>query len=65
MRICKRNSSAGTQVSEEAGRGGIQGDRVEIPLELAVKMMVRQEVGIGPEIHLQPLEDLTPKQVDA
>lgn len=65
MRVCKRNSSAGTKVSEEAGGGGVQGDRAEIPLEPAVKIMVRQEVGVGAEIHLQPLEDPTPKQVDA
>lgn len=40
MRICKRNSSAGTKVSEEVGGGDVQGDRAEIPLEPAVKIMV-------------------------
>lgn len=64
VRICERNSSAGTKVSEEAGGGGVQGDGAEIPLEPAVKIMVRQEAGIGAEIPLQPLEDPTPKQVD-
>lgn len=64
MRICKRNSSAGTNISE-APWGGVQGDRAEIPMEPPVKITVRQEVGLGEEIHLQPLEDPTPKQVDA
>lgn len=53
----KRNSSTSTKVSEEAGGGGVQGGRAEIPLEPAVKTMVRQEVGTGAQIRLQPLED--------
>ncbi len=44
----------------------------EIPLQLVVKTMVEQvvplqpmEVHRGAEIHLQPVEDPTPEQVEA
>ena len=72
MRICESNSSADTKVREEGGGGGAPGARAEIPLQPMVKTMVRQavplqpmEVHSGADIHLQPMEDPTPEQVDA
>ena len=72
VRICERNNSADTKVSEEGGGGGAPGARAEIPLQLVVKTMVRQavplqpmEVNGGADIHLQPTEDPKPEQVDA
>ena len=72
VRICERNNSADTKVSEEGGGGGAPGARAEIPLQLVVKTMVRQvvalqpmEVNSGADIHLQPVEDPTLEQVDA
>ena len=72
VRICERNSPAATKVSEEGGGGGAPGARAEIPLQPLVKTMVRQavplqpmEVNGGADIHLQPVEDPTPEQVDA
>ena len=60
-----------TKVSEEGGRGGAPGTRAEIPLQPMEKTLVRQAVPLQPmevhggaEIHLQPVEDLTPEQVD-
>jgi len=71
VRICERNNSADTKV-REGGGGGAPGTSAEIPLQLVVKTMVRQavpmqpiEVNSGSDINLQPVEDLTPKQVDA
>ncbi|GAB0176467.1 AN1-type zinc finger protein 5-like [Grus japonensis] len=68
----KRNNSADTQVNEEGGGGGAPGAKAEIPLQPMEKAMVRQvvslqpmEVNGGADIHLQPLEDPTPEQVDA
>ena len=72
VRRCERNNSADTKVSEEGGGGGAPGTRAEIPLQPVVKTMVRQavplqpmEVHDGADIHLQPVEDPTPEQVDA
>ena len=72
MRICERNNSADTKVREEGGGGGAPGTRAEIPLQPVGKTMVRQavplqpmEVNGGADIHLQPVEDPTPEQVDA
>ena len=72
VRRCERNNSADTKVSEEGGGGGAPGTRAEIPLQPMVKTMVRQavplqpmEVNGGADIHLQPVEDPTPEQVDA
>ena len=72
VRICERNNSADTKVSEEGGGGGAPGTRAEIPLQPVVKTMVRQavplqpmEVNSGADIHLQPVEDPTPEQGDA
>ncbi|KAM9590860.1 uncharacterized protein ACIBXB_005909 [Morphnus guianensis] len=68
VRICKRNNSADTKVSEG---GGAPGARAEIPLQPMVKTVVRQavplqpmEVHSGADIHLQPVEDPTLEQVD-
>ena len=73
MRLCERNNSADTKVSEEGGGGeGAPGHRAEIPLQAMVKTMVRQAVALQPmevnggaDLHLQPVEDSTPEQVDA
>ncbi|GAB0182083.1 epimerase family protein SDR39U1 [Grus japonensis] len=71
VRRCERNSSADTQVSAEGGGGGAPGARAEIPLQPMEKTMVRQavplqpmEVDGGADIHLQPMEDSTPEQVE-
>ena len=63
-RICERNNSADTKVSEEGGGGGAPGAGAEIPLQPVGKTMVRQavplhpmEVNGGADIHLQPVED--------
>ncbi|KAK4824024.1 hypothetical protein QYF61_009615 [Mycteria americana] len=48
VRICERNNSADTQVSEEGGGGGASGTRAEIPLQPLVKTMVRQAVPLQP-----------------
>ena len=68
---CERNNSADTKASEEGG-GGAPGTGAEIPLQPMVKTMVRQAVPLQPmevhggaDIHLQPVEDPTPEQVDA
>ena len=72
MRRCERNNSADTKVSEERGGGCPPGTREEAPLQPVVKTMVRQAVPLQPmevhggaDIHLQPMEDPTPEQVDA
>ncbi|GAB0207835.1 adenomatous polyposis coli protein-like [Grus japonensis] len=72
VRICERNNSADTKVSEEGGEGGAPGTGAEIPLQSVVKTMVKQvvplqpmEVNGGADIYLQPMEDPTPEQVDA
>ena len=72
MRICERNNSADTQVSEAGGGGGGPGTRAEIPLQPVVQPMVRQAVPLQPmdvnggaDLHLQPREDTTLEQVDA
>ena len=72
VRICERNSPTDTKVSEEGGGGGASGTSAEVPLQPVTQTMVRQavppqsmEINGGAEIHLQPLEDPTPKQVVA
>ena len=72
MRRCERNNSADTKVREEGGGGGAPGAGAEIPLQPVGKTMVRQAVPLQPmevhggaDIHLQPMEDPTPEQVDA
>ncbi|OPJ68736.1 hypothetical protein AV530_012827 [Patagioenas fasciata monilis] len=71
VRICERNSSAGTKASEEGG-GNAPDAGAEIPLQPVVQTMVRpvvplqpMEVHSGAEIHLQPMEDPMPEQVGA
>ncbi|KAK4831110.1 LOW QUALITY PROTEIN: hypothetical protein QYF61_015413 [Mycteria americana] len=71
VRICERNNSADTKVSEGGGGGGAPGTGAELPLQLMVKTMVRQavplrrmEVNGGADLHLQPVEDPTLEQVD-
>ena len=71
VRICERNNSADTKVSEEGGGGGAPGAGAEIPLQPLVKAMVRQAVPLQPregnggaEIHLQRVEDPMPEPVD-
>ncbi|GAB0207612.1 acid sphingomyelinase-like phosphodiesterase 3b [Grus japonensis] len=72
VRICEKNNSVDTKVSEEGEGGGAPGAGAEIPLQPVVKTMVRQaiplqpmEVHGGADIHLQPVEDPMPEQVDA
>jgi len=71
VRICERNNSAVTKVSEGGG-GGAPGTTAEIPLQSVMKTMVRQAVSLQPveehgeeDIPLQPMEDPTLVQVDA
>ncbi|KAK4811167.1 hypothetical protein QYF61_019798 [Mycteria americana] len=71
VRLCERNNSADTKVSEEGGGGGAPGARAEIPLQPVVKTMVKQvvplqpmEVNGGADIYLQSMEDPTPVHVD-
>jgi len=76
--ICERNNYADTKVfrglhqSEEGGGRGASGARAEIPLQPVEKNMVRQaahlqpmEVHGGEDIHLQPVDDPMPEQIDA
>jgi len=72
VRRCERNSPADTRVSEEGGRGDAPDARAEIPQQPVEKTMVRQAVPLQPvevhggaDIHLQPVQDPTPEQVDA
>jgi len=71
VRLCERNNSADTKVSQEGG-GGAPGIRAEIPLQPVEQTMVRQAVPLQPmevhggaDLHLQPMEDPTLEQVDA
>ena len=71
VRICGRNNSADMKVNKEGEGGRAPGARVENPLLLMVKTMVRQAVSLQPmnvhggaDIHLQPMEDPTPEQAD-
>ncbi|GAB0183371.1 hypothetical protein GRJ2_000802400 [Grus japonensis] len=72
VRICERNDSANTKVSEEGGGGDAPCAGPEIPLQPVEKTMVRQavplqtmEVYSGANIHLQPMEDITLEEVEA
>ena len=48
VRLCQRNNSADTEVSEEGGAGGAPGAEAEIPLQPVRKTMVRQDVPLQP-----------------
>ncbi|GAB0181460.1 acid sphingomyelinase-like phosphodiesterase 3b [Grus japonensis] len=72
VRRCERNNSADTKVSAEGGGGGAPDARAEIPLQPMEKTMVRQAVPLQPmedvggaDIHVQPMEDPTPEQMEA
>ena len=72
MKICERNNSADTKVSEEGAREDAPVARAEVPLQPTDKTVVRQvvplqpmEVHGGAAIHLQPMEDPMLEQVDA
>ncbi|GAB0185696.1 AN1-type zinc finger protein 5-like [Grus japonensis] len=59
-------------VREEGGEGGAPGAGAEIPLQPMEKTKVRQAVPLQPmqvhggaDIHLQPVEDPKPEQVEA
>ncbi|KAK4816070.1 hypothetical protein QYF61_011294, partial [Mycteria americana] len=72
MRICERNNSADTKVSEEGGGGGAPGAGAQSPLQPVVKTMVRQAVPLQPmevhggaDIHMQPVEDPMLEQIAA
>ena len=71
MRICERSNSADTKASTEGEGGGAADARAEIPLQ-SVESMVRQAVPLqsvearsGTDLHLRPVENPTPEQVDA
>jgi len=68
MRICEKIC----EVSEEGEGAGAPGAGAEIALHPMEKTVVRHvvplqhmEVHSGADIHLQPVEDPTPEQVDA
>ncbi|GAB0207606.1 AN1-type zinc finger protein 5-like [Grus japonensis] len=67
-RIRERNNYADTKVSEGGGGGDAPGARAEIPLQQTmVKLAVPlqpMEVHGGADIHLQPVEDPMPEQVE-
>jgi len=77
VRLCERNNSADTKVSEEGERGGgARNVRAEnLPLQLVMKTVVRQVVPLqsmdihgGAESRYPPVargRDPTLKQVDA
>ena len=44
VRLCERNNSADTKVSEEGEGGGVPGSRAEILLQPMEKTMMRQTV---------------------
>ena len=58
MRICERNNSADTKVSDEGGGGGVPGAGAEVPLQPVGKTMVVQIST------LQPMEDPMLEQMD-
>ncbi|OPJ69571.1 hypothetical protein AV530_012589 [Patagioenas fasciata monilis] len=72
VRICERNNPADTKVSEEGVAGPAPGAGAEIPLQLVVQTMVTLVVPLQPmavhsgeDLHLQPVEEAVPEQVDA
>jgi len=72
VRICERNNSVDTKVSEEGRGGGASGAKAEIPLQPVEQTMVSQAVPLQPmEVHsgadicLQLMKDPMLEQVDA
>jgi len=68
VRIYERNNSADNKSSEEGGGEGGPGAGEQIPLQPMVSQAVPlqpMEVHNGTDIHLQPVKDPTPEQVDA
>jgi len=74
VRLCERNNSADTKVSEAGEGGGAPDAGAEsLPLQLVMKTMVRQaiplkpmEVHSGADLHLVAHgRDPTPQHVDA
>lgn len=65
--IFERSNSADKGSEEGVGRG-VLGAGAEIPLQPMVQTMARQDVPVedcgGADLHLQPVEDRTPEQVD-
>ena len=68
----RENTLQDTKVSEEGRGGGAPGAGADIPLQPMGKTMVRQAVPLQPmevhggaDLHLQPMEDPMPEQVDA
>jgi len=71
LRLHGRNNSTDTKVSEEGGAGAAPGAGAAIPLQPIKKTLVRQavplqpmEVHAGADLHLQPVKEPTPEQVD-
>jgi len=71
VKLCERNNSANTTVSEEGGAGGAPGVGAEIPLQPMEKTTVRQAVPMQPmdvhrgtDTHLQPVENPMLEQVN-
>ncbi|KAK4826872.1 hypothetical protein QYF61_011991 [Mycteria americana] len=75
VRPCESNNSADTKVIEEGEGRGAPGTEAEIPLQPVVKAMVKTmvrqavplqptEVNGGADVHLQPMKDPMPEQVD-
>ncbi|PKU49582.1 protein pxr1-like [Limosa lapponica baueri] len=65
--MSEKINSADTKVSGEGGGGGAPGAGAEIPLQPVVKTMVLlqvKEINCGADIHLQPMDDTVPEQVD-
>ena len=63
MRICERNNSADTKVSEEGGGGDAPGPTAEITLQTMEKTVLGQAVPLQPievhggaDLHLQTME---------
>jgi len=71
VRQSESNNSADTKAIEEGVAGGDPGAGAEIPLQPVMKTMVRQVVPLQPmeihgaaDIHIQPVEDPMPEQVN-
>ena len=67
MRIYERNNSADIKVSEKRGAGGAPGTPAACGEDHSEAgcLPAGMEVHGGADIHLQPMEDAKPEQVDA